>query len=82
MTQDKAPEKFVVGETVGFYQMEDLYTVKVTAVSGDTVSIVDIDGFTRVFAYREADGQYVSTDMEDNFDSPDIIFHLKNHAQP
>lgn len=77
--QDKTPETFVVGETVGFYQMEDLYTVKVVAVRGGEVTIDDINGFKRIFEYRAFDGQYVALHTEDGEDSPDIIFHLKNH---
>lgn len=74
---NKTPEKFVVGETVGFYHGEDIRDAIVTAVNGDEVTAKVGRNREMVFTPR-ADGQHVAVGTTPEFAiMPDMIFHPK-----
>ena len=74
MTTTKAPEKFVVGETVGFYTGEHRTSVEVVGVTGEEV-IANVFGELVVFVPR-ADGKYVAEGSRETDVMPDMIFRL------
>lgn len=71
----QTPEKFVVGETVGFYHGEDIWDAIVTAVKGDAVT-AKIGGVREMVFTPRADGKHVAVGTTPEFAvMPDMIFH-------
>lgn len=68
-----APEKFVVGETVGFHTGEHRTSVKVVSVDGDTVTANVYGEMVRFVPL--ADGKHVAEGSRDTDVMPDMIFH-------
>jgi hypothetical protein len=79
MGNEKAPEKFVVGEKVGFYHGEDIQEVTVTKVEGDVVTAKSRYGFELEFSPR-ADGKHVTEKTRDFAVMPDMLFHFQPEA--
>jgi hypothetical protein len=79
MGKHVAPEKFVVGETVEFYQGEYRSTVTVFAVNGDEVTAGSHREIADVFVPR-SDGKHVVKGTPDFAHMPTMIFHTPESA--